>query len=119
MYILQNTSLPLTKVYPMQATTIEMVKEFEKKQEMRIETTELHDHPLYWDVTVWMTKSADYQRMSGKKDIPRVWGRKYLTTPTAGGQVVVVRKTQKSNSFTTESWGPIGSYNDFVKKVLD
>jgi hypothetical protein len=66
-----------------------------------------------------MTKEADYQWMTGKSDVPRVWGRRYLTTPTAGGQVMVVRNPQKSNAFTTETWGPVASYDDFVKKVLD
>jgi hypothetical protein len=116
---LDKTTLPLHKRCMMEQKTIELVKQFEKEHGMRVETHESHEHPVFWEVTVWMTKTADYQWMRGKKDIPRVWGRKYLTTPTAEGQVLVVRNPQKSNAFTAESWGPIGSYDEFVKKVLN
>jgi hypothetical protein len=115
-YILDKPTLPLIKRCMMEQKTIDLVKQFEKEHGMRVETHESHEHPVFWEVTVWMTKTADYQWMSGKKDIPRVWGRKYLTTPTAEGQVLVVRNPQKSNAFTAESWGPIGSYDEFVKK---
>lgn len=103
----------------MQKPTIEMVKAFEKAQGVRVEAHESHDHPIYWEVTVWMTKTADYEWMTGKKEVPRVWGRKYLTTPTAGGQVMVMKNPQRSNAFTIETWGTLSSYDEFVKKVLD
>lgn len=103
----------------MQGKTIEKVKKFEKEHGMRIETHETHENPVWWDVTVWMTKTADYQKLAGKPDLPRVWGRKYLTTPTADGQVMVVRSPQKSNAFTIETWGHLSSYDDFVEKVLE
>ncbi len=99
--------------------TIEIVKRFEKEHGMRIETHETSENPVWWDVTVWMTKTADYQKMVGKPDLPRVWGRKYLTTPTADGRVMVVRSPQKSDAFTIETWGPLASYDEFVKKVLE
>ena len=98
--------------------TIKIVKEFEKEQNIRVETHESHEHPVWWEVTVWMTTTADYQKLTKKMDIPRVWGRKYLTTPTAGGQVLVVRNPQKNDTFTLESWGSLASYDDFVEKVL-
>lgn len=103
----------------MQKPTIEMVKAFEKAHDVRVEAHESHEHPIYWEVTVWMTKTADYEWMTGKKDVPRVWGRKYLTTPTASGQVMVMKNPQRSNAFTLETWGSLASYDEFVKKVLD
>ena len=103
----------------MKQETIETVKRFEKEHKMRIETHESHEHPVYWEVTVWMTKTADYEKLTGKSDLPRVWGRKYLTTLTAGGQVLVIRNPQKNNTFTVETWGNILSYDSFVEKVLD
>ena len=65
-----------------------------------------------------MTLAAGYEKITGKASLPRVWGRKYITTPTAGGQVLVVRNPQSSETFTTESWGDLPSYDSFVKKVL-
>lgn len=102
-----------------QPKTFEMVKQFEKKHNVRVEVHELHEHPVFWEVTVWMTKTADYEKVTGKPDLPRIWGRKYLTTPTAGGQVLVIRNPQKSDTFTAESWGALPSYDSFVEKVLD
>lgn len=99
--------------------TIEMVKEFEKEYRVRIETHESHEHPVYWEVMVWMTKTADYAKITGKADLPRVWGRKYVSTPMAGGQVLVIRNPQKSDIFTVESWGEVPSYDSFVEKVLE
>ncbi len=103
----------------MQKPTIEMVKTFEKAYGVRVEAHESHEHPIYWEVTVWMTKTSDYEWMTGKKDVPRVWGRKYLTTPSAHGQVMVMKNPQRSNAFTLETWGSLASYDEFVKKVLD
>ena len=103
----------------MKQDTLTMVKQFEKEHAVRIETHESTEHPVYWEVTVWMTRSADYQKITGKADLPRVWGRKYVTTPTAQGQVLVIRNPQKSDIFTVESWGDLPSYDSFVEKVLD
>jgi hypothetical protein len=103
----------------MQKPTIERVKAFEKAHGVRVEAHESFEHPIYWEVTVWMTKTADYEWMTGKKDVPRVWGRKYLTTPSAHGQVMVMKNPQRSNAFTLETWGSLASYDEFVKKVLD
>jgi len=103
----------------MKQDTLKMVKQFEKDHAVRIETHESTEHPVYWEVTVWMTRSADYQKITGKADLPRVWGRKYVTTPTAQGQVLVIRNPQKSDIFTVESWGDLPSYDSFVEKVLD
>ena len=109
----------IKEVEQVKKETIETVKRFEKEHTMRIETHESHEHPVYWEVTVWMTKTADYEKLTGKSDLPRVWGRKYLTTLTAGGQVLVIRNPQKNNTFTVETWGNIPSYDSFVEKVLD
>jgi len=87
----------------MQEKTIALIKKFEKEQRVRVGTQDTDNLPMYWEVPIWMTKAADYQWMSGKPDISRVWGRKYLTTPTADGQVLVVRNPQKSNAFSIES----------------
>jgi hypothetical protein len=103
----------------MKQKTFKMVKQFEKEHSVRIETHEPPEHPVYWEVTVWMTKLADYEKITGKADLPRVWARKYITTLTAGGQVLVIRNPQKSNTFTVESWGDLPSYDSFVEKVLD
>ena len=86
---------------------------------IRIETHESYEHPTFWEVTVWMTLAAGYEKITGKASLPRVWGRKYITTPTAGGQVLVVRNPQSSETFTTESWGKLPSYDSFVRKVLE
>jgi len=109
----------IKEVEQVKEKTFEMVKQFEKDHSMRIETHESHEHPVYWEVTVWMTKKADYEKITGKADLPRVWGRKYLTTPTAGGQVLVIRNPQKNDTFTVETWGDLPSYDSFVEKVLD
>ena len=95
------------------------MKQFEREHGLRIETHESYEHPVYWEVTVWMTKTADYEKITGKADLPRIWGRKYLTTPTAEGQVLVIRNPQKSDVFTVESWDGLSSYDAFVEKVLD
>ena len=87
----------------MKEETLGNVKRFEKEHSVRIETHESYEHPVFWEVTVWMTKTADYEKATGKADLPRVWGRRYLTTPTAGGQVLVIRNPQKSDIYSVES----------------
>jgi hypothetical protein len=84
--------------------TIELVKEFEKEEGMHIETHESYKHLIFWEVTVWMTKIADFQWMTGKKDIPRAWGR-ISPPPQQKTKVLVVRNPQKSNAFAAESRG--------------
>jgi hypothetical protein len=103
----------------MQPETIDLVKQFEKKYSVRVETHESYEHPVFWEVMVWMTKTADYEKATGSPDLPRIWGRKYITTPTAGGQVFVIKNPQKSDMYTIESWGDLSSYDSFVKSVLD
>jgi len=99
--------------------TLALVKASERNLNIRIETHEPSEHPTFWEVTAWMTRIAEYEKMTGKADLPRVWGRKYITTPTAGGMVLVIRNPQSSDTFTTETWGDIPSYDSFVEKVLD
>jgi hypothetical protein len=99
--------------------TLALVKASERDLNIRIETRESYDHPTFWEVTAWMTRTAEYEKMTGKADRPRVWGRKYITTPTAGGMVLVIRNPQSNDTFITETWGDIPSYDSFVKKVLD
>jgi hypothetical protein len=77
----------------MQKKTIDLIKKFE------------NDH----DVTVWMTKVVKS---------PRIWGRKFITTPGAMGEVLVIRSPQSNDIYTQESWGKIDSFDEFVEKVL-
>jgi hypothetical protein len=90
----------------MQKETRELVKQFEVEHKVRIDT---RDQVSYWDVTVWTTQLVN---------TPRVWGRKYITTPDAS-EVLVVRSPQKSDVYTVEQWGKIDSFDDFVRKVMD
>jgi len=99
--------------------TLAKVKESERNLNIRLETHESSEHPTFWEVTAWMTRTAEYEKMTGKADLPRVCGRKYITTPTAGGMVLVIRNPQSGDTFTTETWGDIPSYDSFVEKVLD
>lgn len=82
----------------MQQETIDKVRKFGAEHDMRVETHEYHEHPVFWEVTVWVTKTADYAAITGKPNVPRVWGRKYLSTPTAGGMVLVIRNPRRTTS---------------------
>jgi hypothetical protein len=102
---------PLLLVYlrrnlRMQKKTIDLIKKFENDHDVTIDP---HEQVNWWDVTVWMTKVVKS---------PRIWGRKFITTPGAMGEVLVIRSPQSNDIYTQESWGKIDSFDEFVEKVL-
>ena len=94
----------------MQETTQELLKKFEQDNEIYVGAT---DALTYWIV---------YARIpTGKKEgfHNLHFGKKYVSGPNEQGNVLIMPDPGNSEAYQAESWGEMGTIDDFVKKALD
>ena len=46
-------------------------------------------------------------------------GKRYVSGPNEGGNVLILPDPSNSDAYLAESWGEMGTIDDFVKKALD
>ena len=95
----------------MQEKTLELIKKFEQDNEIYLSAT---DAQTYWIVYARVTKED--AGPEGPHNLHR--GVKYVSGPNEDGNVLVMRDPFISNAYSVESWGPMGTINDFVKKAF-
>jgi len=94
---------------------------------MREETQELlkkfeQDHEIYVSATDALTYWIVYARiLTGKKEGFHNLhaGKKYVSGPNEGGNVLILPDPSNSDAYEAESWGEMETIDDFVKKALD
>jgi hypothetical protein len=93
----------------MKEATLGLISRFEQDNQINVSVTEV--------LTYWVV----YAR------IPRVHeegahhmhhGIKYVTGPNEDGYVLVLHDPFVSDAYSVESWGPMETTDDFVKKAL-
>ena len=97
------------EVKSMQEKTQELLKKFEEENEISISATEAL---TYWVVYARVTRSP-----SAGTSHPH-HGIKYVSGPNEDGNVLVLRDPFVSDVYSAESWGPMATIDDFVKKAL-
>jgi len=94
----------------MQETTQELIKKFEQDYEIPVSVTEAL---TYWVVYARIPHDAAEETRHLHH------GRKYVSGPNEDGNVLILGNPFVSDTYNAESWGPMGTVDDFVKKVLD
>lgn len=93
----------------MKETTLELMEKFE------------HDYEIYVSATEALTYWVVYARVRNvREDRPHHvhHGIKYVSGPNEEGNVLVLRDPFVSDAYSVESWGPMETIDDFVKKAL-
>ncbi len=93
----------------MQEKTRELMKKFEQDYEVYVSAT---DALTYWVIYARIPKS----QAEGTHHLHN--GVRYVTGPKEDGNVLVMRDPSVSDTYSVESWGPMGTIDDFVKKAL-
>ncbi len=93
----------------MRESTLNMMKKFEQDHEVYVSA---NDMLTYWVVYARIPKEAgsDTHRTHN--------GIRYVTGPNEEGNVLVMRDAFRSDAYSAESWGPMGTIDDFVTKAL-
>ncbi|MGB9177428.1 MAG: hypothetical protein WCB46_11955 [Methanoregula sp.] len=94
----------------MQAKTLELIKKFEQDNEIYVSATEAL---TYWVVYARVTRSREEGEIHHLHH-----GRKYVSGPNEDGNVLILRDPFVSDAYSAESWGPMETIYDFVKKAL-
>jgi hypothetical protein len=89
--------------------TRELMKKFEQEYEVYVSAT---DARTYWVIYARIPKS----HTEGTHHLHN--GVKYVTGPNENGNVLVMREPSVSDTYSVESWGPMETIDDFVKKAL-
>jgi hypothetical protein len=93
----------------MKESTLELIKKFEEDYEIYVSGTEAL---TYWIVYARVPRS----QTGGIHHLHH--GIKYVTGPNEDGNVLVLRDPFVSDAYSVESWGPMETIDDFVKKAL-
>jgi len=93
----------------MRETTLELIKKFGKDTEVLISATEAL---TYWIIYARVPRSP----AEGTHHLHH--GIKYVTGPNEDGNVLILRDPFISDAYSVESWGPMETIDDFVKKAL-
>lgn len=93
----------------MQEKTKEMLQKFEQDYEIYVSAT---DKLTYWILYARVNREQD----EGTHRLH--YGKKYVTAPGEQGNVLVMSDPFRSDAYTVESWGPMNTIDDFVKKGL-
>lgn len=93
----------------MKEATLELLKKFEKDYEISVSATEA--------LTYWVVY-ARIQKVHEEGPHHMHHGIKYVSGPHEDGNVLVLRDPAISNAYSAESWGPMATIDDFVKKAL-
>lgn len=93
----------------MKETTRELIKKFEQDYEIYVSATEA--------LTYWVVY-ARIQQVHEEGPHHMHHGIKYISGPNEEGNVLVLRDPFISDAYSVESWGPMETIDDFVKKAL-
>jgi hypothetical protein len=93
----------------MQEKTLELIKKFEQDNEIYVSAT---DSQTYWIVYARVTRAG----AEGTHSLHH--GIKYVSGPGQDGNVLVLKDPFISDLYSVESWGPMETIDDFVKKAL-
>lgn len=93
----------------MREKTLELIQKFEQDHEIYVSATEAL---TYWIIYARVT----LPRAEGARHFHH--GRKYVSGPNEDGNVLVLRDPFVSDTYSVESWGPMATIDDFVKKAL-
>jgi hypothetical protein len=93
----------------MQEKTLELIKKFEQDYEIYVSATEAL---TYWVIYARVPRSQE----EGTHHLHH--GRKYVSGPNEDGNVLVLRDPFVSDAYSVESWGPMETIDDFVRKAL-
>ena len=88
--------------------TRELIKKFEQDHEIYLSAT---DALTYWVIYARVTRGE--QSTSHPHH-----GKKFVSGPGQDGNVLVLRDPFVSDIYSVESWGPMETIDDFVKKGL-
>lgn len=94
----------------MKEATLKLLKKFEEDYEIYVSAT---DALTYWVVYARVPK---HQPPEGTHRLHH--GKKYVSGPNEGGNVLVMQDSFVSDTYSAESWGPMETIDDFVKKAL-
>jgi hypothetical protein len=93
----------------MKDATTDLLKRFERDYEVYVDAT---DALTYWIVYARVPKGQE-------KGIHHMHhGRKYVSGPNQDGNVLILPDPSVSDAYIVESWGPMATFDDFVKKAL-
>jgi hypothetical protein len=90
----------------MKETTLDLIKKFEDDYEINVSATEA--------LTYWVV----YARVQAEGARHFHHGIKYVSGPNEDGNVLVLKDPFVSDTYSVESWGPMETIDDFVKKAL-
>jgi hypothetical protein len=93
----------------MKEATLDLIKKFEEDYEINVSAT---DAQTYWVIYARVTLS----KAEGARHFHH--GIKYVSGPNEDGNVLVLRDPFVSDTYSVESWGPMATIDDFVKKGL-
>jgi hypothetical protein len=93
----------------MEEKTRELLKKFEQEHEIYVSAT---DKLTYWIIYARIPKS----REQGVHNLHI--GRKYVSGPNEDGNVLILPDPDNSEAYLVESWGEMGTIDDFVGKAL-
>jgi hypothetical protein len=93
----------------MKGTTRELIKKSGQDYEISVSATEaLTSRVIYARVTLSPSEGTFHPHH----------GIKYVSGPNEDGNVLVLRNPFVSDADSVESWGPMATIDDFVKKAL-
>jgi hypothetical protein len=94
----------------MKEATQQLLKKFEQDYEVYVSAT---DALTYWLVYARVPKGH------GEGEVHHLHhGKKYVSGPNQEGSVLVLSDPFVSDAYSVESWGPMESFDEFVKKAL-
>jgi len=93
----------------MEDKTQKLLKKFEQENEIYVGVS---DKLTFWIIEARIKKTAE----KGTHHLH--FGRKYISGPTMEGNVLVLPDPENSDSAFAESWGPMGTVDDFVAQAL-
>jgi hypothetical protein len=93
----------------MRETTLELLKKFEVDNEIYVSATETL---TYWVVYARIPQIHE----EGPHHMHH--GIKYVSGPNEDGNVLILRDPFVSDAYSVETWGPMETIDDFVKKAL-
>jgi hypothetical protein len=93
----------------MQEKTRELIKKFEQDYEISVSATEAL---TYWVVYARIQKTHE----EGPHHLHH--GIKYVSGPNEDGNVLILRDPSVSDAYSAESWAPLETIDDFVRKAL-
>ena len=93
----------------MKDSTRELMKKFEQDYEVYLSATEA--------LTYWIVYARQLRTPEGEGSHPH-HGIRFVTGPNEEGNVLLFRNPASSDAYSAESWGPMETIDDFVKKAL-